>query len=163
MIPRRARRELSEIVAWRRANQPGGQNAGSVFVNPIPHELSAGKLIDDLGLRGLRHGTAAVSDKHANFIQADPGGSADDVRALMELVRERVATATGHSLRSEIRLIGFEEASEMSRWRRKSKDAASSVDGAGDEPVFSDVKIVKREPEASETDRRRVDGARDRW
>ena len=108
--PETARRELSEIVAWRRANQPGGQNAGSVFVNPIPHELSAGKLIDDLGLRGLRHGTATVSDKHANFIQADPGGSADDVRALMELVRERVATATGHSLRSEIRLIGFEEA-----------------------------------------------------
>ena len=109
--PETARRELSEIVAWRRANQPGGQNAGSVFVNPIPHELSAGKLIDELGLRGLRHGTATVSDKHANFIQADPGGSADDVRALMELVRERVATATGHSLRSEIRLIGFEEAS----------------------------------------------------
>ncbi len=105
-----ARRELSDIVAWRRANQPGGQNAGSVFVNPIPHELSAGKLIDDLGLRGLRHGTAAVSDKHANFIQADPGGSADDVHALMELVRERVAAATGHTLRSEIRLIGFEGA-----------------------------------------------------
>ena len=41
--PDAARRELSEIVAWRRANQPGGQNAGSVFVNPIPHELSAGQ------------------------------------------------------------------------------------------------------------------------
>lgn len=108
--PEAAQRELSEIVAWRRTNQPGGQNAGSVFVNPIPHELSAGQLIDELGLRGLRHGTAAVSDKHANFIQADPGGSADDVRALMELVRERVAAGTGHALRSEIRLIGFEEA-----------------------------------------------------
>jgi len=108
--PEVARRELSEIVAWRRTNQPGGQNAGSVFVNPIPHELSAGRLIDELGLRGLRHGTAAVSDKHANFIQADPGGSADDVRTLMELVRARVADATGYVLRSEIRLIGFEEA-----------------------------------------------------
>lgn len=104
-----ARRELTEIVAWRRANQPGGQNAGSVFVNPIPHELSAGKLIDDLGLRGLRVGTASVSDKHANFIQADPNGSADDVYRLMQIVRERVATATGHMLRSEIRLIGFDE------------------------------------------------------
>ncbi len=104
----RARAELSDVVAWRRANQPGGQNAGSVFVNPIPYELSAGKLIDDLGLRGLRHGSAAVSDKHANFIQADPGGSADDVRALMEDVRARVAAETGHVLRSEIRLIGFE-------------------------------------------------------
>ena len=109
--PEAARRELSEIVAWRRANQPGGQNAGSVFVNPIPHELSAGQVIDEVGLRGLRHGTATVSDKHANFIQAEQGGSADDVRELMELVRERVAAATGHVLRSEIRLIGFEETS----------------------------------------------------
>jgi len=108
-----ARQELSDIVAWRRENQPGGQNAGSVFVNPIPHELSAGKLIDDLGLRGLRLGTASVSDKHANFIQSDPGGSADDVARLITLVRERVAAATGYVLRSEIRLVGFEE--EVSR------------------------------------------------
>ncbi|MGA9277683.1 UDP-N-acetylmuramate dehydrogenase [Ilumatobacter sp.] len=103
-----ARRELSEIVAWRRANQPGGQNAGSVFVNPIPHVLSAGQLIDDLGLRGFRYGTASVSEKHANFIQADPNGSADDVHQLIQLVRERVSHATGHLLRSEIRLIGFD-------------------------------------------------------
>ncbi|WP_051062927.1 UDP-N-acetylmuramate dehydrogenase [Ilumatobacter nonamiensis] len=107
-----ARRELGEIVAWRRANQPGGQNAGSVFVNPIPHELSAGKLIDEVGLRGFRVGTAFVSDKHANFIQADPGGSADDVHRLMQIVRERVAEATGYELRSEIRLIGFDRRSE---------------------------------------------------
>jgi len=109
--PEAAHRELVKIVAWRRANQPGGQNAGSVFVNPIPHELSAGQLIDEVGLRGVRYGSATVSDKHANFIQADQGGSADDVRALMELVREQVATATGHVLRSEIRLIGFWESS----------------------------------------------------
>jgi UDP-N-acetylmuramate dehydrogenase len=100
-------REISEIVAWRRANQPGGQNAGSVFVNPVPGEVSAGELIDGLGLRGLRVGTAAVSEKHANFIQADEGGSADDVRALIELVREKVSAGTGYSLRSEIRLVGF--------------------------------------------------------
>lgn len=104
-----ARRELAEIVAWRRAHQPGGQNAGSVFVNPIPHELSAGQLIDDLGLRGLRVGTASVSTKHANFIQADPNGSADDVHRLIRLVRTRVAEATGYTLRSEIRLIGFDQ------------------------------------------------------
>lgn len=104
-----ARRELADIVAWRRENQPGGQNAGSVFVNPIPHELSAGKLIDDLGLRGLRLGTASVSEKHANFIQSDQGGSADDVARLITHVREQVAEATGYVLRSEIRLIGFDE------------------------------------------------------
>ena len=60
---------IDEIVRWRRENQPGGQNAGSVFVNPLPD--SAGRIIDTLGLRGLRVGTASVSDKHANLIQAD--------------------------------------------------------------------------------------------
>jgi UDP-N-acetylmuramate dehydrogenase len=106
--PERGRAELSDIVAWRRANQPGGQNAGSVFVNPVPHQVSAGKLIDDLGLRGFRHGSASVSDKHANFIQADPDGSADDVHALMAIVREQVESNTDYELRSEIRLIGFD-------------------------------------------------------
>jgi len=104
----RSEREISEIVAWRRMNQPGGQNAGSVFVNPVPGELSAGQLIDESGLRGLRVGSAHVSEKHANFIQADEDGTAADVHALMQLVRDRVEAATGWSLRSEIRLIGFD-------------------------------------------------------
>ncbi len=104
-----AEMEIAEIVRWRRENQPGGQNAGSVFVNPVPGEISAGLLIDGLGLRGLRHGTAWVSEKHANFIQTTEGGSADDVRAVIELVRARVAAATGFELRSEIRLVGFED------------------------------------------------------
>lgn len=100
---------ISDIVAWRRANQPGGQNAGSVFVNPVPGEVSAGELIDAAGLRGLRVGSAHVSDKHANFIQVDDAGSADDVRALMQIVRDRVESSSGYSLRSEIRLVGFDE------------------------------------------------------
>ena len=99
---------MAEVVRWRRAHQPGGQNAGSVFVNPVPFDVSAGRLVDDLGLRGFRIGTASVSDKHANFIQADEGGRAADVRAVMEEVRARVAAATGYQLRSEIRLVGFE-------------------------------------------------------
>ena len=68
---------IAEIVRWRRANQPGGANAGSVFTNPAGD--SAGRLIEACGLKGFRIGSAAVSTKHANFIQADPGGSADDV------------------------------------------------------------------------------------
>ena len=71
--------KLSEIVKWRRENQPGGQNAGSVFVNPVAGVKSAGELIDELGLRGYRVRSACVSEKHANFIQSDEGGSADDV------------------------------------------------------------------------------------
>jgi UDP-N-acetylmuramate dehydrogenase len=100
---------LAGIVKWRRENQPGGHNAGSVFVNPVPGEVTAGALIDGLGLRGARVGTASVSDKHANFIQSDEGGTAADVVALMQLVRQRVASDTGYMLRSEVRLVGFED------------------------------------------------------
>ncbi len=96
---------IAEIVRWRRVNQPGGSNAGSVFANP-PDD-SAGRLIDACGLKGVRIGTAEVSTKHANFIQADPAGSADDVRALIEHVRSVVAEATGVRLRTEVRLVGF--------------------------------------------------------
>ncbi len=99
--------ELDEVVRWRRENQPGGQNAGSVFVNPVPGEVTAGALIDGLGLRGMRIGTAHVSDKHANFIQADDGGRASDVRAVIESVRAAVAQRTGYVMRSEVRLVGF--------------------------------------------------------
>ena len=44
---------MTEIVKWRRDHQPGGQNAGSVFVNPVAGATSAGALIDGLGLRGI--------------------------------------------------------------------------------------------------------------
>jgi UDP-N-acetylmuramate dehydrogenase len=101
-------RTLSEIVAWRRANQPGGQNAGSVFTNP-PGD-SAGRLIDAAGCKGLRIGSAEVSTKHANFFQADAGGSAGDVVALMREVRGRVRAHAGVDLHPETRLVGFDEA-----------------------------------------------------
>jgi len=97
---------VSEIVAWRRAHQPGGANAGSVFTNP-PHD-AAGRLVEAAGCKGLRIGTAHVSEKHANFIQADAGGSADDVRRVMEAVRAQVAQRTGVTLSSEVRTVGFE-------------------------------------------------------
>ncbi|MFV0315664.1 MAG: UDP-N-acetylmuramate dehydrogenase [Microthrixaceae bacterium] len=96
---------IAEIVRWRRENQPGGQNAGSVFTNP-PGD-SAGRLIDQAGCKGLRIGTAEVSTKHANFIQADRGGSADDVAALMAEVAKRVADTTGVRLLPETRMLGF--------------------------------------------------------
>jgi UDP-N-acetylmuramate dehydrogenase len=97
--------EVAEIVRWRREHQPGGQNAGSVFTNPEGD--SAGRLVEVAGCRGLRLGTAQVSPKHANFIQADAGGSADDVAALVGEVRRRVRAATGVALRPELRMVGF--------------------------------------------------------
>jgi UDP-N-acetylmuramate dehydrogenase len=100
------RAAVAEIVRWRREHQPGGANAGSVFANPEGD--AAGRLIEAAGLKGFRLGTAQVSPKHANFIQADRGGSADDVRALMEHVRQTVADHSGVTLRTEVRLLGFD-------------------------------------------------------
>lgn len=98
-------RELAEVVRWRREHQPGGQNAGSVFTNP-PGD-SAGRLVDASGCKGLRIGSAEVSGKHANFIQADPNGSASDVALLIAEVRRRVEAATGVRLHPEVHAVGF--------------------------------------------------------
>lgn len=97
---------LSEIVRWRREHQPGGSNAGSVFTNP-PGD-SAGRLVEAAGLKGFRLGSARISEKHANFIQSDDGGSAADVVALMGHVRRAVAASSGVLLRPEVKLIGFD-------------------------------------------------------
>jgi UDP-N-acetylmuramate dehydrogenase len=105
--PAEGKAEIEEIVKWRRANQPGGNNAGSVFTNP-PGD-SAGRLIDGCGLRGFRVGTAWVSERHANFFQAEPDGRrrAADVVTLVLEVQRRVAEATGVTLVPELRRIAF--------------------------------------------------------
>ena len=105
--PIRSEAEIADIVRWRRENQPGGQNAGSVFTNPLGD--SAGRLIDKAGCKGLRIGSAYVSSKHANFFIADDGGSADDVFALMREVRRRVRGVHGIELIAETKLVGFPE------------------------------------------------------
>lgn len=98
-------RAIAEIVRWRRENQPGGHNAGSVFTNP-PDD-SAGRLVDEAGCRGLRRGSAHVSTKHANFIQVDDHGSAGDVFDLMVAVARRVRDSLGVVLHPETHLVGF--------------------------------------------------------
>jgi UDP-N-acetylmuramate dehydrogenase len=100
-----ARRAIADIVRWRREHQPGGPNAGSVFTNPPGDH--AGRLVELAGAKGLRHGTAMVSEKHANFIQADPGGRADDVLALIEEVAALVAAHAGVTLSTEVVLVGY--------------------------------------------------------
>ena len=100
-----AEAEIAAVVKWRREHQPGGANAGSVFANP-PGD-AAGRLIDAAGLKGHRVGSAAVSTKHANFIQVDNGGSADDVRTLMVVVQDRVFQHSGIRLKPEVHLVGF--------------------------------------------------------
>jgi UDP-N-acetylmuramate dehydrogenase len=94
---------IAEIVRWRREHQPGGANAGSVFRNP-PGD-SAGRLIEASGLKGLRVGGAVVSQKHANFFQAETGATAGDVRRLVAEVQRRVADATGVELVPELHMV----------------------------------------------------------
>ena len=103
-----ANKEIDEIVSWRREHQPGGRNAGSVFVNPAQGDGSAGALIDAIGLRGFAVGGAHVSEKHANFIQASESATADDIVAVMTHVQEEVEKRHGIRLRSEVQLVGFD-------------------------------------------------------
>ena len=104
----RSEAEIAEIVRWRRENQPGGANAGSVFRNPLPD--SSGRLLDEAGAKGLRVGSAVVSTKHANFIQVDEGGRAADVALLMAEARRLVRERTGVDLHAETHFLGFSAA-----------------------------------------------------
>jgi UDP-N-acetylmuramate dehydrogenase len=103
--PVATRERVADIVRWRREHQPGGPNCGSVFQNP-PDDHAA-RLIEAAGAKGRRRGTAMVSDKHANFIQADRDGRADDVAALIDEVRDLVHEDAGVSLRTEVVFVGF--------------------------------------------------------
>jgi UDP-N-acetylmuramate dehydrogenase len=103
--PAEADAVIREITRWRREHQPGGTlNAGSVFKNP-PGD-SAGRIIDDAGLKGLRVGAAEVSRRHANFFVAGEGATAQDVHDLVAEVRRRVLEQTGIALATEIRFVG---------------------------------------------------------
>ncbi len=98
---------MREAIRWRRDYQPGGTlNAGSVFRNP-PQD-SAGRIIDSLGLKGLRRGGAHISTKHANFFVVDAGATAQDVLTLVTDVHKLVKRATGIVLTPEMRFLGFD-------------------------------------------------------
>jgi UDP-N-acetylmuramate dehydrogenase len=102
------RAELRRITRWRRDHQPGGTfNAGSVFKNPPG--TTAGEIIDSLGLKGMRVGEVAVSEKHANFFVAGSGATSDDIWRLVRRVKDRVLEETGTNLEPEIQFVGFED------------------------------------------------------
>ena len=85
----------------KKASQPlGHQSAGCIFKNP--RGMSAGMLIEQAGLKNTRIGQAEVSDRHANFIIADPGATSSDVLKLIDVVRERVLERLGIELETEI-------------------------------------------------------------
>lgn len=99
------RSRMDEAKAWRRRTQPLAEpNCGSVFTNPIGDH--AARLIETAGGKALSVGGAAVSQKHANFIVADPGATAADVRTLIARVQDLVEAAAGIRLETEVRFVG---------------------------------------------------------
>ena len=83
------RADMDGHLSHRKKTQPVGvKSAGCIFKNP--ESISAGKLLDDLGLKGFRVGGARISEVHANFIVHDGDAKTADVLALIDAVRERV-------------------------------------------------------------------------
>ncbi len=97
-------RRMRRIWIIKKENQPyGHQSSGCIFKNPTP-DLSAGTLIDQAGLKGTRVGGAEVSDRHANFIVAEPGASATDVLQLIDQIRQRVWQQFGYELELQLNI-----------------------------------------------------------
>jgi len=101
--PREIARRMQKQWIIKRSNQPmGHQCAGCIFKNP--RGASAGELIDRSGLKGTRIGGAVVSDRHANFIIAEPDCTSQDVQRLIDLVRNQVDERMGVRLELEIEI-----------------------------------------------------------
>ena len=102
--------KISEHQSYRTQTQPlNFPNLGSVFKNPIIKnhpDVTAGKLIDEAGLKGIRVGGARISDKHANFIINEKDALAADVLALVNLAKDRVKLLHGIELELEWQVIG---------------------------------------------------------
>jgi UDP-N-acetylenolpyruvoylglucosamine reductase len=105
--PHEIRSRLAEFSGRRWASQPREPSAGCLFKNPA--EAPAGKLIDALGLKGLRVGGATISEVHANFLVTEQGATAHDVLELAGIVRERVRRERGIALELEVQVVGEDD------------------------------------------------------
>ena len=98
---------IADDAALRKSKHPlEYASCGSYFKNPS-RELPAARLIEEAGLKGLRVGHAHVSEKHANFLVAEPGATATDITALAAEVVRRVHETSGFELIEEVRRLGF--------------------------------------------------------
>ena len=96
--------QMNEFSRKRWQSQPAAPSAGCAFKNPAA--IPAGKLIDELGLKGAHVGGAMVSLEHGNFIVNDGTATARDVLELIELLRQRARTERGIELETEVEVIG---------------------------------------------------------
>ncbi len=105
--PDRLHRILHENLSWRGARHPWLQihpSAGSIFKKI--EGIGAGRLVDQAGLKGFRHGGAQISPIHANIVVNRGAATARDVRELIELAQRAVEEHSGHRLEPEIGFIG---------------------------------------------------------
>ena len=104
--PERIRARMEDAKSRRMATQPhGSRSAGCFFKNPPASAVGTGKMIDEMGMKGARKGSAVVSPIHANFIVTEgEGARAEDALALAEEVRERVRREHGIELEYEVEL-----------------------------------------------------------
>jgi len=104
--PERIRARMEDAKSRRMATQPhGSRSAGCFFKNPPASAVGTGKMIDEMGMKGARKGSAVVSPVHANLIVTEGEGAlAEDALALAEEVRERVRREHGIELEYEVEL-----------------------------------------------------------
>ncbi len=95
---------MKSYSAKRWESQPKEPSAGCIFKNPPT--IPAGKLIEELGLKGTNVGGARVSEIHGNFIVNDGSATAQDVLDLIDLIKKRAMSARGIELRTEVEIIG---------------------------------------------------------
>lgn len=124
--PEKIRTRMEDAKSRRMATQPhGSRSAGCFFKNPPSGTMGTGKIIDEIGMKGSRRGSAVISPVHANFIVTEgEGARAEDALALAEEVRERVKREHGIELEYEVEL-----------WRAnepKNKATAGEVDSEED-------------------------------
>ncbi len=97
-------RRMNEYSRKRWQSQPAAPSAGCIFKNPA--SIPAGKLIEELGLKGRRVGGASISLEHGNFIVTDGKATARDVLELIEIIRDRARAERGIELETEVQIIG---------------------------------------------------------
>jgi len=98
-------RRVADILNARRDKHPlGERSAGSVFKNPP--SSPAGRIIDEVGLKGTKSGGAMISEKHGNFIVNLGGATTEDILTLIDIIRKRVFVEKGIKLETEVKIIG---------------------------------------------------------
>jgi UDP-N-acetylmuramate dehydrogenase len=99
------KKKISEILQWRQKKHPLElPNAGSIFKN-LPMQI-AGKLIEDMGMKGMSVGDAQISPKHANFIVNRGSATASDVLELIALIQSKAEKEKGVKLETEVIIVG---------------------------------------------------------